>query len=166
MIKEVDRIDFVNYYWTPYPFIILFIIGLIEGIIASKLLSGKSFNRRILLTILLANVIGYFGESGLSIILNGGYRMFVWIPWVKLLNNKDLLNYLLSFPIIFTFTILFEFPISWIFLRKEYHWKKILLSIVRINIISWIIIIIVVNCIIFNLIKGLPEGVDIILQCN
>lgn len=148
------RIIFSEYFWTVYPFFILIIIGLFEGVIASKLLKGIFFNRRIMIIIMITNVAGYFFEYYINMYLNRGFIMLVWIPWMKPVEGYALFEYLICFPIIFAVTCLIESLINVIALKNRYKWSLILKSTLLINFISWIILIIAINCITFNLIEG------------
>jgi len=156
-MENICRINFNEYFWTPYSFIILIIIGVFEGAIASKIIKDKLFNTRIILAILISNIIGYFAQYYFSILLNGGYHLFVWIPWIKIIREYDLFDYIISFPLILTVTILIESFCNWIILRKFYKGRLILKTTFWINIMSWIILIIVINCIVFNVIEGQKE---------
>ena len=154
-------INFNNYFWTPYSFFVLLLIGLLEGFLAYKFLSKKisqKLGKQIILTYFIANVLSFFSEYYLSIFLNGGHRILVWIPWVKIIGQFQLSLYLISFPIIFSFTILSEFIIAFIILKNKFKWTEILTTTFKVNFISTVILIVVFNCLLFNIITGQEEG--------
>jgi hypothetical protein len=159
---ERTAINFNDYFWTPYPFIMLLLITLFESFLAFKFLSpqgNKAQFIRIAVAFLFANIVSFFLEYFFFAFLNGGHRILIWIPWVKIINTFNLFLYLISFPVIFLFTILSEYFIAFVFLRKKYQWKKILKTIFFVNLISTILLIIIFNCIVFNIIKGEEEGI-------
>src|ERR1044072_2564140 len=154
-------INFNEYFWTSYSFFVLILICLFESFLAYKFLSHKSSQKlvkRITLTYLIANVVSFFSEYYLSVFLNGGHRTLVWIPWVKIIGQFQLSFYLISFPIIFLFTILSEFIVAFIFLKSKFKWNEILKTTFKVNFISTIVLIVVFNCILFNVINGQEEG--------
>ena len=84
--------------------------------------------------------------------------MLVWIPWVKIIGTKDLLNYMLSFPLIFIVTLLVESSINWLLLKRYFTSSKILKTTLWTNLISLAILIIVFNFVVFNFIRGEAVG--------
>lgn len=153
-------INFNNYVSTPYPYLILILTAVFESILANKFLSGKSSQKlvgRITLTYLTANFVSFVSEYYLSIFLNGGNRTLVWIPWVKVIGQFQISLYLLCFPIIFSFTILSESIITFILLNKKFKWSDILKTTFKVNLISTLVLIILLNCILFNIINGHEE---------
>ncbi|SFQ55978.1 hypothetical protein [Parafilimonas terrae] len=154
-------INFNNYVGTPYPYFILILVALFESFLAYKFLSKASSQklfRQIVLTYLIANVVSFFSEYYLSIFLNGGHRTLVWIPWVKIIGQFQISLYLISFPIIFLFTVLSEFIIAFVFLKKKFKWTEILKTAFKTNLISTLLLIIIFNCILFNILKGQEES--------
>lgn len=154
-------INFNDYACTPYPYIILILIIVFESFLAYNFLSEKSSHKvfgLITLTYLIANFVSFFSELYLSIFLNGGHRILVWIPWVKIIGQFQLSLYLISFPIIFSFTILSEFIVAFIFLHKKFKWNEVLKTTFKVNLLSTLLLIIVFNCVLFNIIKGQEEA--------
>ena len=155
---DAFRIVFTQYFWTPIPFAVLIIVGVVEGVIAGRLLKMKTYNKRIALTVLLANIISYFIEYLISVLLNGGHIMLVWVPWVKIIGGHDLLDYVISFPFIFIITLIIETFIYGVLLNKYFSWKVIFRTTFMTNLVTFIILIIIFNCIVFNFIKGEEIG--------
>lgn len=154
MPEDIFRVSFRQYFWTPLPFIFLLLIALLEGCIASQLLKREVFNKHIIITFLISNITGYFVEYFLSVLLNGGFTLLVWVPWVKIIGTKDLFVYAISFPIIFIVTLLVEGLMNWLLLTETYSLSKIFKATFLTNFISLIILIVTFNCIVFNIIKG------------
>ncbi len=154
-------INFNEYFWTPYSFLVLVIIGLIESFLTFKSLSKKSYQKigkPILLVCLIANVFSFFLEYYFFAFFNGGHRILVWIPWVKIIGQSQLFLYLISFPIIFSVTILSEFIVVLFLLKNEFKWNEILKATFKANFISTIALVVVFNVGVFNLINGEQEG--------
>lgn len=158
MPEDIFRVSFRQYFWTPLPFLFLLIIALFEGCIASRILQREVFNKHIIITFLISNITGYFIEYFLSVFLNGGYTLLVWMPWVKIIGHKDLFVYAISFPLIFIVTLLVEGLMNWLLLRRSYTLTKISIATFWTNFISLIILIVTFNCIVFNIIKGEEIG--------
>lgn len=153
-MEDVFRISFREYFWTPLPFLFLLITALLEGCIASRLLKRENFNKYLITALLISNITGYFIEYFLSVFINGGNIMLVWIPWVKIIGSKDLFNYLISFPLIFIVTLLVEGAMNWLLLSSSYPLSTIFKVTLRTNFVSLLLLIIMFNCIVFNIIKG------------
>ncbi len=154
-------INFNEYFWTPYSFAVLILIGLMESLLFYKYLPDNSAIitfRHVLFIVVLNNVASFFAAYYLSIFLNGGHRTLVWIPWVKIISNYDIILYLISFPIVFVFTVLSEFLFAATLLKRKYHWRQIFKSVFLTNLISTLFLIFVFNCIVFNIVKGQEEG--------
>lgn len=155
-------INFNQYFWTPYPFLILTVIGLFESYLAYYFFSKKSPGKvvtQIMLACLVANVTSLFLEYYLSVFLNGGNRILVWVPWVKILDHSQSAIYLISFPVIFLFTVLSEFIVAFLFLKSKFKWNEILKTTFKVNLISTMLLIIIINCFLFSVIKGQAEGI-------
>ncbi|MDN3655474.1 hypothetical protein QWZ08_07550 [Ferruginibacter paludis] len=158
MIEDVFRVTFKDYFWTPYPFIFLLMTAIFKGCIASRILKKVTFDSRIVGVIIISSIIGYFIEYFISVALNGGHIMLVWIPWVKIIGTQDLFNYLVSFPLILLATLIIEGSINLLLLKRRSTWKQIVKITTLVNIAAVIILIILFNGIIFNFIKGEPVG--------
>jgi hypothetical protein len=154
------RINFSIYFWSWISFGIFFIISLIKIFIFIRYLKLLPFYR-IVITITLSSLISYFGEYFISLFLNHGNTILVWIPWVKLLDKSELWVYLVSFPFLLAMTIIIESSVNILFLKNLIPWKKILRVTSIADVIILIILIIFVNIIIFNIINGIHEGYSI-----
>jgi len=150
-------INFNQYFWTPYPFIILSLIVLIKGFVASRIIQKSIFVKQIVLTILISSVTSYVLEYLFSLVLNDGFNLLVWIPWVKVIERIVFFDYLISFPLIFIGTFLIESLVNWILLRKKYNWKVIIKTTFLLDMITIILLVITINFIAFNLIDGRKE---------
>lgn len=154
MDNDIIRIVFNGYFWTPIPLLILFAIAFFEGYIMSKILGVKIQTQWFYIKIIISNIIIYFIEYYLSLNINGGQVLMVWIPWVKVCSNSENINYFLSFPIIFLFTYIGETIINIVFLSKKYKAPKIIKASLISNLLSIALVIIIYNFLIFNFIKG------------
>ena len=117
---------------------------LIECLILTKVFKQAWFNKKIYGVTALTNVISGIVGIGISMILNGGWYLVVWFPWVSSnefnLSNKESLNGLIIFYLgAFILTIIIETLTNWLFLRKHYKAKQILVRTLIANIISYAI---------------------------
>jgi hypothetical protein len=117
---------------------------LIECLILTKIFNQSWFNKKIYGITTFTNVISGIVGIVISMILNGGWYLVVWFPWVSrneiTLSNKESLSGLIIFYLIaFILTIIIETITNWLFLRKQYKTKQILITTLTANIISYAI---------------------------
>lgn len=154
-------INFGHLFWTPYAFMAMATVAFAEAIIFCKLLAvsrhSKIF-RNMLVAMIIANIASFFTEYYLSVFLNGGYRILVWIPWVKVLQAEERSIYFSSFAVIFAATVLIEFVIVAIVLHSRYAILKLLKAIAFTNLISTALLILLFNGVLFRIMKGFDDG--------
>lgn len=131
---------------------------MLESCLCSFGLEKRYFNKKILGIVFLSNILGYFLEYLLSKWLNGGHILLVWIPWVRIIGSEDLLNYLISFPLVLITTLLIEISINCFFLKRYFKSKSIVKVTFWANLVSTLILIIVFNCFLFHFINGEEVG--------
>lgn len=155
---DVTRVIFGQYFWSIIPFLVVVAISLLEACIFSMGLAMRLLNKQFFGILLASNIAGYFLEYFLSLWLNGGHILLVWIPWVRIIGSEDLVNYLVSFPLIFATTLLIEASINWFFLKNSFNGRSIIRLTFWGNLVSLLILILVFNCFLFNFIKGEEVG--------
>ena len=115
-------------------------IILLECIGLSYLLTKKWKDGKIYKTIIISNLIsGIVGIIG-SMILNGGWWLVVWFPWVS--NNEvrgtEGFKWLtILYAIAFVLTILIEGLVNYLMLKKTYSKPQILRMTLIVNIMSY-----------------------------
>jgi len=136
------NVSFGIYAFMPQGWIFMAVIILIECLGFSKLLTNTWKNSKIYSTILISNIIsGIIGIIG-SMMLNGGWWLVVWFPWVSSheVRGDKAIKYLIIFYLIaFVLTILIESIINIARLQKMYAHKEIFFKTLIINIVSYLV---------------------------
>lgn len=116
----------------------------LECLLISKLLAAAWINKRIYWVVAGSNITS--GLTGIitSIILNGGWYLVVWFPWVSSheinVHNKEALRALIIFYLVaFIVSIVIETIINLLLLKKYYSIKKIMKATVIANIVTYLI---------------------------
>ena len=95
----------------------------------SKLLSNTWKNGKVYSTVIISNLIsGIIGIVG-SMILNGGWWLVVWFPWVsnhEVRGDRAFQQLIIFYLIAFVLTILIEVAINIFRLKSEYSQKRII----------------------------------------
>lgn len=138
------NVSFGIFAFLPQGWIFMAFVILIECLILTKVFNQTWFNKKIYGVTALTNVISGIVGIVISMILNGGWYLVVWFPWVSsneiTLSNKESLNGLIIFYLCaFVFTIILETLTNWLFLRKNYKTKQILITTLIANVISYAI---------------------------
>ena len=134
------NVSFGIYAFLPQGWIFMVSIILLECIGLSYLLTKKWKDGKIYKTIIISNLIsGIVGIIG-SMILNGGWWLVVWFPWVS--NNEvrgtEGFKWLaILYAIAFVLTILIEGLVNYLMLKKTYSKPQILRMTLIVNIMSY-----------------------------
>ena len=138
------NVSFGIYAFMPLGWLFMALIIILECLTMTRLLLPVWRNKKIYGVIVLTNVIsGLFGIV-ISMVLNGGWYLVVWLPWVSRhevdLTKKEELNALLIYyAAAFVLTLMIETLINVLFLRKQYPKNKIIKATIVTNIISYAI---------------------------
>lgn len=130
--------------FLPMGWIFMAFIVLLECILLTRLLAHQWKNKRIYLTSVLTNTVSGIVGTIISMILNGGWWLVVWFPWVSsnevnIHNNESLQNLIVYYISAFFLTIVIETLVNWLLLKKKYQLKKIITASLLVNVISYII---------------------------
>ena len=122
----------------------MFFVILIECISLSKFLEKKWKDTKIYKVATLSNLISGIIGIVISMMLNGGWWLVVWFPWVGDgevdIRNRESLEWIIIFYVCaFVLSIIIETLINWLLLRKKYSTKKIFVSTFWVNVISYLI---------------------------
>lgn len=141
------NVSFGVFAFLPQGWLFMTFVILIECLLFSKLLNHKWFDKRIYGVILFSNVIS--GAIGIiiSLILNGGWWLVVWFPWVGneevfdfIANSSEALKWLaIYYFCAFILTVVLEAITNWLLLKKRYKTKALLKTTLLVNITSYII---------------------------
>lgn len=137
-------VSFGIFAFLPQGWIFMIFVILIECLFLSKFLERKWKDFKIYKVAALSNVVSGIAGIVISMILNGGWWLVVWFPWVSNsevdIRNRESLEWIIIFYIgAFILSIIIETLINWIFLRKNYSAKKIFLSTLWVNVISYLV---------------------------
>lgn len=137
-------VSFGIFAFLPQGWLFMAFVILIECVIMTKILKENWFDKRIYGIATLTNVISGIVGIVISMILNGGWYLVVWFPWVSSneinLSNRESLKALIFFyALAFILSIIIESLINWLFLRKRFKTKQILTTTLIANIASYAI---------------------------
>lgn len=123
------NVSFGIYAFLPQGWIFMTSIILIECLGFSYLLTGKWINDKAYLTIIISNLIsGIIGIIS-SMILNGGWWLTIWFPWVGSNEVKGIEGFkwfTIYYVIAFVLTIIIEGVINYLMLKKRHTKSQIL----------------------------------------
>jgi hypothetical protein len=137
-------VSFGIFAFLPQGWLFMAFVILIECVIMTKILKKNWFDKRIYGIAALTNVISGIVGIVISMILNGGWYLVVWFPWVSSNeinpSNRESLKALIFFyALAFVLSIMIESLINWLFLRKSFKTKQILTTTLIANIASYAI---------------------------
>lgn len=135
------NVSFGIFAFLPQGWLFMAFVILIECLLLSKFLNQKWFDKRIYGTIVVSNVISGIVGIAISMILNGGWWLVVWFPWVsnnEVGNSCEALKWLAIYYLCaFVLTVVLETITNWSLLRKQYKTGKLLKTTLLVNVISY-----------------------------
>jgi len=136
------NVSFGIYAFLPQGWLFMTFVIILECIIMTRVLLPKWFDKRIYGTAISTNLISGLAGIMISMILNGGWYLVVWFPWVSSheidLTKKEALQGLIIFyAVAFVLTLILETITNILFLRKCYPTKQIIKATVIANILSY-----------------------------
>ena len=144
MVNLLLNVSFGILILMPQGWIIMILIMLLESFISSELLCKRILNGRITAIVFLANTIsGLFGLI-ITLILNGGWWLVVWFPWVSShevdfsLPNA-LTGFIIYYIVAFVLSVVIELLINYSMLGKIYPAKKIFRTTLLANLSSYLL---------------------------
>lgn len=144
MITHLINVSFGIFAFLPEGWLFMILIMLLESFILSKLLCHKKIDKQIYISIFGSNIIS--GAMGIitTLALNGGWILVVWFPWVSsheinISEPGNLLIFVLFYLVAFILTLILESFTNWLFLKRKYKTRQILINTLIANIISYLI---------------------------
>jgi len=139
----------------PPGWIIILLTLFIESLIISKFLNKRYYNKRIYIVIIVSNLIsGAIGFAG-SLLLNGGWWVVAWFPWVS--NNEvrssQLLEFVIYFVIAILLTFIIEILVNVLCLKKYYAIKTITKASIIANMVTNFTIVVLMYTYSFGILK-------------
>jgi hypothetical protein len=123
--------------WLFMAFVILF-----EGLVMTRLLAPKWFSARIYRVTAWTNMISGVVGIILSMLLNGGWYLVVWFPWVsenevKVTQKGSLQFLIVYYAVAFLLTLIVETITNIIFMKEEHQAKRIVRATMIANVFSY-----------------------------
>ena len=138
------NVSFGIFAFMPQGWVLMILILLLESFIMSELLCKRKFTRRITASVFCSNFIsGLFGFI-ITLIINGGWMLVVWFPWVSsheidLSAPNALVGFIVFYLVAFVLSVLIEILINYIILGRIYPFGKILKATLLANIASYLL---------------------------
>ena len=138
------NVSFGLYAFLPMGWLFMAFIIVAEAFLMSTYLIHQKFNNRIWRSAAISNIIS--GAIGIiiSMVLNGGWWLVVWFPWVckhevNIHNSKQLLFLIIYYFAAMILSVLIELLANHLILRKEYPFKKTLNATLIANAFSYFV---------------------------
>ena len=117
---------------------------LCEAFILSQYLTHKRYDKKIYLTELLSNMVSGIAGIVTTLHLNGGWWLVMWFPWVtshevNVREHKEVFWLIIYYVVAFILSLLIEWGINHLFLRKRYEPQAIFRGTLRANIVTYAI---------------------------
>ena len=138
------NVSFGIFAFMPQGWVFMILIMLLESFIMSELLCKRKFTRRITASVFCSNFIsGLFGFI-ITLIINGGWMLVVWFPWVSsheidFSAPNALVGFIVFYLVAFVLSVLTEILINYIILGRIYPFGKILKATLLANIASYLL---------------------------
>ena len=120
------NVSFGIFAFLPQGWVFMMLIILLETCIMSKALTKKWIEMRVFVSALVSNgVSGIFGIV-ISMILNGGWWLVVWFPWVtshevNVYEPRALMGLIIYYVAAMVLSVLIEWGINHVILRRQKH---------------------------------------------
>jgi hypothetical protein len=124
----------------PLGWAFMALIIILEVLVMSRVLTGRMWQNEVAAVTILANVASGAVGFGLSLLLNGGWWLVVWMPWVS--NNEVrqsgqfgalAIYYVLAFGL----SMVIEGIIEQLMLKRRFGAKKVWKSCLFANVASY-----------------------------
>ena len=138
------NVSFGIYAFLPQGWLFMAFVIILECLIMTRLLLPKWVDKRIYGVTTLTNIISGLTGIIISMILNGGWYLVVWFPWISsneidLTKTEALYGLIIFYVVAFVLTLIIEAITNILFLRKYYFAKRIIKATIIANSISYAI---------------------------
>ncbi len=138
------NVSFGIFAFLPQGWIFMAFVILFESLLMSKTLNKTYFDKRIYGVTTATNIISGIIGILASLKLNGGWWLVVWFPWVSnnevdVTNNESMKWLYILYACAFVLTLIIEILTNWLFLRKFYKIKELIIATIIVNILSYIV---------------------------
>ena len=138
------NVSFGIYVFHPIGWAFMTFVILCEAFILSKYLTHKRYDKKIYLTELLSNMVSGIAGIVTTLHLNGGWWLVMWFPWVtshevNVREHKELFWLIIYYVVAFILSLLIEWGINHLCLRKRYESQAIFRGTLLVNIVTYAI---------------------------
>lgn len=138
----LSDVSFGIFAFLPQGWIFMAFVITIECLIMAKYLAKKFYDKRIYIITTISNLVSGISGIIISMILNGGWYLVVWFPWlssneINLQHKKALIWLAIFYAAAFVLSIIIEGIFNIFTLRRDYSIKGIVISTLLANIISY-----------------------------
>jgi len=151
------NVSFGIFAFLPHGWVFMSLIMLLESVIAFFILTNPPVSKvSIAKSIVISNITSGIVGIIISMILNGGWWLVVWMPWVgkhevNLSNSTNLCFFCIYYIMAFIVSVAIEWWVNYLFLRKRgYSIKESFRMTLIVNIASYILGSIILYTISFN----------------
>ena len=134
------NVSFGIYAIMPQGWIFMVLIIAIECFSMSYLLEKIWRKYKVSWTVIGSNIISGAAGFIISMILNGGWWLVIWLPWVsdnEVQGKIEIKGLILYYLAAFFLTLIIETIFNYSILRKSYKAKQIILATILINVLSY-----------------------------
>ena len=136
------NVSFGIFAFMPQGWVFMLLVILLEACIMSRVLLKKWLESGVFVSALVANGVSGIVGIVISMLLNGGWWLVVWFPWVsshevnvhKLSAVLDLLAY---YVVALVLSVLIEWGLNHLMLRKTHPAREILKATLLANAVSY-----------------------------
>jgi hypothetical protein len=134
-------VSFGIFAFMPLGWLFMAFVIVIECVVMTRWLLPVWYNKRIYGVTTLTNIISGLTGIVISMILNGGWYLVVWFPWVSnneidLKSKGALLSLVIFYLLAFVLTLIIEIITNILFLKSRYTKRKIIEATIIANVVS------------------------------
>ncbi|MBR5118373.1 MAG: hypothetical protein IK100_06990 [Muribaculaceae bacterium] len=126
----------------PQGWLFMLLIILLEACVMSRVLLKKWLESGVFVSALVANAVSGIVGFVISMILTGGWWLVIWFPWVSshevnVHNPKAILGLVIYYFVALILSVLIEWGLNHLILRKKFTKRKILMATLLANATSY-----------------------------
>lgn len=139
---QLLNVSFGIFAFLPQGWVFMMLIILLEACIMSRVLEKKWLNTRIFVSALISNAVSGITGIVISMILNGGWWLVVWFPWVSshevdIYQPQVLIGLIIYYVAAMLLSVLIEWALNHLILTKKYPMRDILKGTLCANAVSY-----------------------------
>jgi hypothetical protein len=141
MIPIIADVSFGIFAFMPLGWAFMAAIILIEIVVMSRSMTGQWWEKRIAIAATVANLVSGAIGICLSLLLNGGWWLVVWIPWVsrhEVAVPRQFAILTIYYVVAFVLSVIIEGPIEQLILKRRFGTRGIWKNCFRANVASYL----------------------------